>query len=157
MISLHFTSILLLLSISSVTCAADLQLGQKLTAKERQALLSSATLQLGQERFQIMPSHAAPKHAAKPTQTWVVNSQGVVGLSLHLVVVGQANTSVVRAALNAGNLPKPVEVRYNDTTHISHLRYASFADAVRARNVLAPRLPGASVTVPVQYSRPRKR
>lgn len=138
--------------------AADLKPGQRLTAEERKNLASSSHVRLGEENFQLVPPKSRLKAAAPGNEeTWVVNSQGVVGRSSNEVMVGQIDVDAVRAALTAHDLPPVVNVQYYAANRISAIRFANFADAVRARDLLANRLPGASVTVPVQYSRPRAR
>lgn len=133
------------------------ELGQPLPAPERSSL--SAPLQLGAEHFQTLsPRAQAPStagHSAASGEAWVVNGQGIVGRSSLDVLVGQIDPAQVQAAVVAGGLPRVLEAVYNPNTRISRLHFASFADTVHARNLLVQRLPGASITVPVQYNRPR--
>jgi hypothetical protein len=137
--------------------AASLNLGQTLSAAERQSLTSGNPVQLGQEQFVPISPKLTPKNSSPNSETWLLNSQGVVGRSNHEVMVGQIDTEQVKAALTARDMPKLVSAHYYASTQISNLRYANLADAARASTLLSSRLPKASITVPVQYSRPRAR
>ncbi|WJF90121.1 hypothetical protein QS306_00020 [Paraburkholderia bonniea] len=149
----------LTLGLTPVFAATPLDLGTQLSASERKAFVSGAPVQLGQESFQIVSPAIAAKSASGygSNETWVVNDRGVVGRNANEVLVGQIDPNLVKTVADSGALPRVAAATYNPTTRISSLRFGSFADAVKARAVLASRLSGASVTVPVQYDRPKMR
>ncbi len=145
---------------STLSCAqaGPLQPGQELTPAERDTLTDGSTVQMEKQHFRVIVPAARPKSAgATNGETWLVNEQGVVGRSTHEVLVAQADSAAVQAVVASGVLPALVQVSYNGPTRLTTLRFANFADAVRARSVLAQRLPSAEVTVPVQYDAPRAR
>lgn len=138
--------------------AGGVQLGQTLSSAEQEALTSGSPVQLDKQQFRIVtPAVRARSVGASSSETWLVNELGVVGRSAHEVLVGQADTAAVQALVGSGILPAVVQAAYSEHLRLSTLRFGSFTDAVRARALLLPRLPGASVTVPVQYETPRKR
>lgn len=136
-------------------CAQNVQLGQKLNAAERAQWAQGHAVRMEGEQFQVLTPQRAPQGADPQRETWVVNELGVVGLSRHEVLVAQVDTAAVQALVASGVLPSVLQESYNPSTRIATLRFASFAQAVQARAALAGRLPGASVTVPVQYQNPR--
>lgn len=145
---------------STLSCAqaGPLQPGQELSPAERSALTDGSTVQMESQHFHILTPAARPKSAgAANGETWLVNDQGVVGRSTHEVLVAQADSAAVQAVVASGVLPAVVQVSYSGPMRLTTLRFASFADAVRARTVLVQRLPSADVTVPVQYDAPRAR
>lgn len=157
---LHRFLIVALVSVSNLACAqpASLRAGQALSTNERDALTETTPVHLGKQQFRIITPTVHPKEAgATQTETWLVNEQGVVGRSTHEVLVSQADPAAVRAVVASGALPAVANANYNATLRLSILRFASFADAVRARTVLMQRLGNADVTVPVQYDAPQAR
>lgn len=153
----HFAALLSYLFAAASVSAATLSLGQTLSAAERQNLVSASAVQLGSERFVPLSAKLTPKNATPSNETWVLNSQGVVGRSSHEVMIGQVDIEQVKTALSSSDMPKMLSAHYYAATQISSIRFASLADAARASELLATRLPKASVTVPVQYSSPRAR
>lgn len=146
--------------VATLSCAqaGPVQPGQELTPAERSALTDGSTVQMESQHFHILTPAARPKSAgAASGETWLVNDQGVVGRSTHEVLVAQVDSAAVQAVVASGVLPSVVQASYSGPMRLSTLRFASFADAVRARTLLAQRLVGASITVPVQYDAPRAR
>lgn len=132
--------------------------GKQLGETQRQALAATNPVAIGGEKFHVLVQDKASKGAgAGAGETLVVNELGVVGRSMHNVLVANVDPETVRALSQAGVLPPTIEASYNSVTRISRLRFNNLADAVQARDLLATRLPQASVTVPVQYNTPHAR
>lgn len=85
--------------------------------------------------------------------TRVVNAQGRVGESRNEVLIARVPAGEVEAKAR-GLMQSAVSVRAVETSNLTVLRFSSFGEAVRAYARLTRLFPLASVSVPVQYSRP---
>lgn len=152
-----------LLSVLScaVFAAPQLEVGKVLSGKEL-ATLSRTPVEVGGKVLQVVSSGTAVMQTRSTSQstviqpTWVVNGLGAVGRSFNEVVVGGVPTDAVKQSLSA--LGKSVVTsQYFDATHVSVLRFGSFADAVAAQTKLKELLPEAQVSVPIEYSKKQPR
>ncbi len=133
--------------------------GQRLSPAELAKLSGTATVRLGSQSFRTLPGPATTKSldTAANAATLVVNERGVVGESRNEVLVSQVATQDVRQKL--GKLSHPaISAEYFDHMNLSKLKFATFQDAVNARDQLKTLLaPDAGVDVPIRYGKPRVR
>jgi len=133
--------------------AAALELGQRLTPQQIGAL-PTQTVTVAGETLRVVSGSAGKSGVLR--STLVINSLGAVGESRHEVLVSQVAPSAVRSTAAALRLPT-VASSFFEQTGISALRFATFEQAVQARDQLARQLPRAAIAVPVQYSELRAR
>ncbi|MGO4154072.1 hypothetical protein [Cupriavidus sp. YAF13] len=131
--------------------------GQQLSPAQWKSLAGTTVVRLGSQSFQTLPASAKNAGAAGSAVTLVVNDRGVVGESRNEVVVSQVSTQEVQQTI--GKLSHAaIGVQYFDHMSISQLTFASFQDAVNAREQLKTLLaPGAAVDVPIRYGKPKVR
>ncbi len=133
--------------------------GQQLSPAQLKSLAGTTVVRLGSQSFQTLPASAAAKSAGAvgSAVTLVVNDRGVVGESRNEVVVSQVSTQEVQQTI--GKLSHAaIGVQYFDHMRISQLTFATFQDAVSAREQLKTLLaPGATVDVPIRYGKPKVR
>jgi len=140
--------------------ASGYAVGQKLPPEELSKLSAATTVRLGGKDYRVLPGTLSAKSTGAATaraESMVVNASGVVGISRNEVVISQVPTQTVRQV--AGNLsPAAMQAQYYDHMDISALKFASFQEAVSARDQLKKLLPdGAGVDVPIRYGQPRPR
>lgn len=133
--------------------------GQQLSPAQLKSLAGATVVRLGSQSLQTLPASATAKNAGAvgSAVTLVVNDRGVVGESRNEVVVSQVSTQEVQQTI--GKLSHAaIGVQYFDHMRISQLTFASFQDAVSAREQLKTLLaPGAAVDVPIRYGKPKVR
>lgn len=135
--------------------------GQQLSPDQLKSLAGATVVRLGSQSFQTLPASASATAknagAVGSAVTLVVNDRGVVGESRNEVVVSQVSTQEVQQTI--GKLSHAaIGVQYFDHMRISQLTFASFQDAVGAREQLKTLLaPGAAVDVPIRYGKPKVR
>lgn len=128
--------------------APSLQLGQAATPEQLAQWGELQSYELGSSRLRLIPGRPEDGQG-----TYLLNAQGVVGISRNELTVAHATEEQVRtAAAQAG--PAPVSMQYFEPTGTTVLRYADFQQAVQSLEALKTSLPKATVRLPVQFSKP---
>ncbi|WP_295540720.1 hypothetical protein [uncultured Pseudacidovorax sp.] len=145
----------LLAGAASPFAAAAYDVGQALSPAELSALAAATRYDVAGTVLTPLPGGTAVDADGRPT-TMVANATGAVGLSRNEVRIAQWPTDSVRA--RAGTLLAGATwVQYTDHTQTTRVRYASFAEAVKAYRQLQAALPQASVALPVEFNQRRSR
>lgn len=120
--------------------------GQKLTQSEIAEWGPLAEYKIGSSRVSVIPS----QHSGNQ-DTLLLNAQGVVGSSRNEVAVSEAPADA--QAVIQQTQPRPVSIQHFAPTGITVAKYADFGQAVDALRALKTALPGAKVSLPVQFSK----
>jgi len=134
--------------IATPLVASALQVGQQLTPAEQAALGTGTRHTVAGATLRTFAGVSA-RSTDGANATTVVDARGVVGTSRNEVLVSRVPTATVRALAPA--LTQARTTDYYDHMQMTSLRYATFADAVAARERLQAALPAAQVTLPIQY------
>ncbi len=127
--------------------AAAQTLGQKLSTDEIARLGALPEYEVDGIRLRVMPG--VPEGGEG---TWVLNAQGVVGISRHEVMVTGVPQADLQARLGT-LLPQPLSQQHFAPTGISVLRFADFDQAVQGYRALRDALPEATVRLSVTFGR----
>ncbi|TFL15050.1 hypothetical protein CSC67_06890 [Pusillimonas caeni] len=128
------------------SAALALTPGQKLTKTEIAEWGALAEYKIGSSRVRVVP----PQYSGSQ-DTLLLNAQGVVGSSRNEVAVSEAPADV--QAVIQQTQPRPVSIQHFAPTGITVAKYADFGQAVDALRALKAALPGAKVSLPVQFSK----
>lgn len=127
--------------------------GSLLSDDEIASKVILAAVSMDGETFKLLSTSVSEKQfdeGASPS-TLLVNERGLVGKSLHNVVISEVKTSLVQERLSSLSIPT-IASSFYEHMDISKLRFDTFADAVAARSQLLDLLPGAQVHVPIKYA-----
>lgn len=132
--------------------AADLwTIGQRLNATQITALGPLPTVQIGKQSIKILPGTGTNPQGFP--LTWVVDSTGRVGQTLHEVTIPGLPTEKIKALAQV--IQKAVAVKYYEDMPLTLLRYENLQDAAEAVEQIKKEVPKANASVQISYQLPK--
>ena len=136
------------MSLSGLVYAqSNYELGTTLTPTQINALGTLKSFTVGTTTFRILA-------AAKQSGTYVINSQGKIGLCNGEVLISGVPTDQAKKALSAYQ-SSIVSTTVYDSLKMVSAKFGSLQEAANARNEIANTLVGATVTLPITFSLPK--
>lgn len=129
----------------------QLSVGQRLTPEQVQSQRALSTVQIDDKTYQVVEQRQTP--TGLPL-TLVIGPEGVVGQSLHEVVIdGVAPETVRQKAAYA--MATASAVKTYDRLNMTIARYPTLAQAAQATMQIRKALPAAAVGLPITFELPR--
>ena len=145
---LMVTTAVISLDLSGLVYAqSNYELGTILTPAQISALDPLKSFTVGTTTFRILA-------AAKKSGTYVINSQGKIGLCNGEVLISGVPTDQAKKALSAYQ-SSIVSTTVYDSLKMVSAKFGSLQEAANARNEIANTLVGATVTLPITFSLPK--
>ena len=129
----------------------QLSVGQRLTPEQVQSQRTLFTVQIDDKTYKVIEQRQTP--AGLPL-TLLLSSEGVVGQSLHEVLIdGVAPDTVWQKAATA--LATASAVKAYERLNMTIARYPTLAQATQATVQIRKAVPTASVGLPITFELPR--
>lgn len=144
---LMVTTVVISLGLSGLVYAqSNYELGTILTPAQISALDPLKSFTVGTTTFRILA-------AANKSGTYVINSQGKIGVCNGEVLISGVPTDQAKKALIAYQ-SSIISTTVYDSLKMVSAKFGSLQDAANARNELAITLTGATVTLPIIFNLP---